>query len=387
MCRDCAQRTANGAAKAGCLLNGGQVSTARYLFIDSNQLYVSSDKVSVLFIPAGDKTRASSRYRVYEIHEKLEKDSEIDSSVLPPSKRNVTNIGSLNKIILLMRMTILALLNDVVYIQKVPFQTWFISYLDSLSIVVFDFDDAIYDSPHWSSDRYINPIQFKKLLAESTAVVAGSPNLADYADSYSDKTYTLPTAIPKRLYQNIECGNNRDGLTLGWIGNPENIHYLIYNKKSITKLLDSNPNVNLYIITSKNVPRKPFSERDDVVYKEWSLSSEIELLSNTDVGIRPLVDDNWTRGKGGFTSVVQSMAVLRPVVVSPVGMLNQLIDHGKNGYFAQNSEEWDKYISKLAHNDQLRRQMGENARSTLESERLWTNQRVEDIKRIIISLS
>jgi len=101
--------------------------------------------------------------------------------------------------------------------------------------------------------------------------------------------------------------------------------------------------------------------------KEWTLDTEVKNLQNFDVGIMPLLDNEWSRGKGGY-KLLQYMAVGIPCVASPVGVNAKLIREGINGYLANSEDEWYKKLEVLIKNETLRESMGKNGRKIAETQ-------------------
>ena len=97
----------------------------------------------------------------------------------------------------------------------------------------------------------------------------------------------------------------------------------------------------------------------------WSESEEISLINSLDIGIMPLHDDPWTRGKCGY-KLIQYMACGIPVVASPIGVNTSIVHHGVNGFLASTEEEWSESINRLVSNPRLRKQMGEAGRQIVE---------------------
>jgi glycosyltransferase involved in cell wall biosynthesis len=98
--------------------------------------------------------------------------------------------------------------------------------------------------------------------------------------------------------------------------------------------------------------------------KQWSLADETEDLRSFDIGVMPLVDDVWTRGKCGF-KLLQYMAVGAAVVASPVGVNGTIVRHGENGLLAKNREEWTRALGRLIEDAEYRRKLGEAGRRSL----------------------
>lgn len=344
----------------------------------------------VLFVLAGDRSRASSRLRVYELLPYLQ-DEGIECEVLPAThfEDSLPGPDVLGYGIIALMALVIAREYDVVYLQKVPLPGPYIRVMETLGpAVVFDFDDALYasrpddDSPgFWH--RY-----FPATLGASSLVITGSDELSAYAKEHTDAVRCLPTAIPKEDYdrhRETETSND-DSVTIGWIGNPENLCYLDEIADSIAAVLDNYPEARLLVITAGDLPVEPLRKRPDVVYEEWTLETATASLSKADIGIRPLADDEWTRAKGGFTSVVEMMALGLPVVVPPVGKLSGLIDDGRSGYHATADEEWEEALSSLIEDNHRRDRMGNAAYRAVDEENFWTTDRAPQLIDALESL-
>jgi glycosyltransferase involved in cell wall biosynthesis len=96
----------------------------------------------------------------------------------------------------------------------------------------------------------------------------------------------------------------------------------------------------------------------------WSSEREIEQLSDIDIGIMPLPDDEWTKGKCGFKGL-QYMAMGVPAVMSAVGVNTEIIQHGENGFLALNDEEWFEILCQLIDSTELRKTIGGAGRKTV----------------------
>lgn len=119
------------------------------------------------------------------------------------------------------------------------------------------------------------------------------------------------------------------------------------------------------MIAARDRPVGPLAKRSDVTYQQWNLEEEVELLARTDIGIRPLVDEPWTRGKA-HGSVIQYMALGFLVVVTQVIYLSEFVHEGESGYYASSSDEWVVAISSLVENRSKPHQMGGKVVETLE---------------------
>jgi glycosyltransferase involved in cell wall biosynthesis len=106
---------------------------------------------------------------------------------------------------------------------------------------------------------------------------------------------------------------------------------------------------------------------DDIEVIPWTEESEVSSIQSFDIGIMPLPDEPWERGKCGY-KIIQYMACGLPVVASPVGVNTKIIQKGKNGFLARNPKEWETALIKLIANPKLRKQMGTNGRVLAEQE-------------------
>lgn len=335
--------------------------------------------MNVLFVVLDDEERASTRYRVLNFLPHLE-EAGIDYDVVSIrdvrgeifSSAHVTNVVSV------LRTLLTAPFYDAVFVQKLLPPTIFTRLLGALSQdLVYDIDDALYASPKREEDGDWTA-QLNTMLRTASVVVSGGQIIADYAEQYADRVEIIGPSLPKEEYTGYDREDG-DEVVLGWIGNPENIRYLENVESVIGDVLDDYPSARLDIITSADPPATPLKERDDVAYRTWSLEKETDYLARTDIGIRPLIDDEWTRAKGGFLSVLQHLALGRPVVVTPVGELASIVQDGEWGYHATAPEDWHTHLSELIEDPETRREMGEKARESIEERGYWTHQRAEEL--------
>ena len=107
--------------------------------------------------------------------------------------------------------------------------------------------------------------------------------------------------------------------------------------------------------------RRPDWDYDDFEFIPWQKDREIAQLNEIDIGVMPLEDTDWEKGKCGFKAL-QYMALAKPAVVSAVGVNQEIIDHEKNGFLCTSRDDWIRYISMLLDSSPLRKQLGENGR-------------------------
>ncbi len=171
----------------------------------------------------------------------------------------------------------------------------------------------------------------------------------------------MPGPVDTVKYFFKENTKKDKAVIIGWIGTPFNAKYLQVVKNAFQELQK-----NHHIILRLVGPEKYFKmEGVNFELPEWRLDAEVSWLSTFDIGIMPLTDDPWTRGKAGY-KLLQYMSMGIPPVASPVGFNQELIQDGVNGFLANSQEDWVKKLSLLIENAQLRKTIGEQARATIE---------------------
>jgi len=152
-------------------------------------------------------------------------------------------------------------------------------------------------------------------------------------------------------------------IVIGWIGSPFTTKYL-YEIKDVVRGISQKYNIVLRLIGAK----KDFIiEGVNCDIKEWTLETELSWLQTFNIGIMPLTDDRWTRGKAGY-KLLQYMSMGIPSVASPIGFNKEIIKDGINGFLANTDEEWVKKLSILIEDEKLRKQIGKKARITIEKD-------------------
>ena len=227
--------------------------------------------------------------------------------------------------------------------------------------MVLDFDDAIYlrrprvaGQPPGRSP--VRDRKFDATCAAARLVLAGNETLARRARVRAPWVEIVPTSVDVERYEN--AAPRRSGTTVVWIGRPENLVYLELLRPALRTLASEIPGLVLRVVSSE-VP-----EWDDVPIERvsWSEAGETAALLSADVGVMPLFDDDWTRGKCAF-KLLQYMAASLPAVVSPVGANREVLVPGRTGFFAEGAEEWTARLRELLTSPALGAAMGRAARA------------------------
>lgn len=237
-------------------------------------------------------------------------------------------------------------------------------YLERHIPVVYDFDDAIFlgDTSDANSmiARLKMPHKIQRIITGSTITTVGNDFLASYARRFSDSVRVLPTTIDIDKYRPSKERPSRSLVRIGWSGSKTTSAHLETIRPVLVRALMELP-VEFCLIGD---PDFRLPESDRVTVKAWDARSEIHDISSFDVGLMPLPDDDWSRGKCGLKAL-QYMALEVPPIVSPVGVNTQIVSSGDNGLLARNEDEWIEAIARLVEDESLRRKLGTAARETV----------------------
>lgn len=263
---------------------------------------------------------------------------------------------------------------DIIFIQREAFMlgtTYFErQFAKSKAKIIFDFDDSIWltqvsnsSAPNKNLAWLKNPDKTKEIIAISDLILAGNEYLANYARAFNANIEIVPTTINTDEYKPRESSNYEvDKVCIGWSGSKTTIDHF---EEAIPVLTE---------IKKKYGDRVTFMIIGDGDYTNeqlvinglpWIRETEIEDLAKIDIGIMPLPDDEWSKGKCGLKGL-QYMALGIPTLMSPVGVNSSIIKDGVNGYLPKNQNEWVNRISKLIEDRELRNQIGKNGRKTVE---------------------
>jgi len=277
--------------------------------------------------------------------------------------------------------------NDVIVIHTElfpflpPIFEWFL--FKSNRKVYLDYDDAIFHRYDLSSNIIIKFFLSKKikyLMKESDGVICGNKYLEKYAqDSGSQNTIILPTLIDINRYPASYPKISNKVFTVGWIGSPTTSVYLELMKEPLSKL-GKLVQVRLYLVGA-GVDFDIKFDNIEIISLPWTQENEVEALSNFDIGIMPLFNESWEKGKCAF-KLIQYMGSFLPVIASNVGMNSEVVKNGINGYLASNSEEWFTALKKMYSAKKLRKEMGAEGRALVE-EQFTIQSRMPDFIKFI----
>ncbi len=224
--------------------------------------------------------------------------------------------------------------------------------------IIYDFDDAIMFSPHKpQSDDKSRMRTFRRTAKLADIVIAGNDYLGKHATGFNDNVMVLPTGLELDEYK-IDVAKTDDGkIRLVWIGSKSTLKYLAELKPVFEEVGSKCDNVILRIIADDFIDL----ENMPVEKYRWSRESQAGDLMECDVGLAPLPDNRFTRGKCGF-KILQYFAAALPVVASPVGVNRKFIDESDAGILAEGNKEWSDSLLKMIESKQVNAMMSQKGR-------------------------
>ena len=262
--------------------------------------------------------------------------------------------------------------SDCLWIEKelIPWApAWFEKFLLKGRPTVIDFDDAIfhnYDEHRIGIVRSLYGRKIDRLMKKASLVIAGNDYLADRARSAGCQNVKIvPTVIDLDRYP-LSDGSHRQTdrsdkqqTIVGWIGSPYTTRYLPLLQQPLAELSKSHP-IQFRVIGGRKIDFPGV----DVKQLDWKEDQEVSMLMDCDMGVMPLPDSPFERGKCGY-KLIQYMACGKPVVASPIGVNTQIVTP-ENGFLCETEEQWLEALRKLITDKALRNKMGEAGRQLVE---------------------
>lgn len=232
--------------------------------------------------------------------------------------------------------------------------------------IIFDFDDAIWleqissNGPNNNLNFLKNPEKTSKIISVADIVVAGNEYLANYALPFNSEVRLIPTSVDTdRFRPNRE--NEKPLVCIGWSGSHSTIDHFTHATPALEKIKKKYAS----LVTIQVIGDDRYTNTQlQIQGKAWNINTEVSELQKFDIGIMPLPEDEWTKGKCGLKGLLY-MALGIPAVMSPVGVNNTIIQHGKNGYLAESTDQWVYILSQLIEDSQLRSRIGIAGRKTV----------------------
>ena len=230
--------------------------------------------------------------------------------------------------------------------------------------IIFDFDDAIWIPNSSEHNFFINRLKRYKntrdIIKWSYKVSCGNPYLQDYARQFNKNAVFNPTVIDTTYYVPGKYSKKTTKFVIGWTGSHSTMQYLDSIVPLIRKL-ETEMVFEFHVISDKT----PSFSCQSLRFRKWNKATEIEDLQQFDIGLMPLTDDKWAKGKCGFKAL-QYLALEIPAVVSPVGINSSIVSNGENGFLCSSIEEWESTIRKLYYDRELLNKIKKKTRKVIE---------------------
>jgi glycosyltransferase involved in cell wall biosynthesis len=226
-----------------------------------------------------------------------------------------------------------------------------------------DYDDAVfhrYDQHGFWLVRKLLGCKIDAVMKRANIVIVGNEYLGDRAKKAgAGHVELLPTIVDANRYSVIEkeCASP---VTIGWIGQPSTAKYLVQLAPLLKKIIDKHA-----VLVIAIGPKPEQLQHLPVEVRPWAENTEVAEIQQFDIGIMPLADTVWERGKCGY-KLIQYMACGKPVVASPVGVNKLIVRHGMNGFLARTDSEWFDALDALCQDAALRKSMGDKGRKLME---------------------
>ena len=319
--------------------------------------------IKVAFLTRYDRSRASSRVRVYDYLPHLQRMG-FECRVLPLPQR----LTLATKVHYLLKALWLARWSQVVVLQKLVLREAFVDAIKKTNPkIVFDFDDALWAVPDslqqdsFAQVRHqIQEQRLRYIFTHACCVIAGSNYLADRATKFAPWVEVIPSSVDLERYP-PKNEWSESPVVLGWIGSAENLVDFAPILPALRELVRRTEKVYVKVVSA----RPPSWDGIPLSFENWKLGCDATFLHSFEIGLMPLNDSERSRGRCAFKAV-QYMAVGLPVVASPVGAAAEVIVHGETGFLAASIEEWIDCLSRLARDKALRIRLGKAGRSRVE---------------------
>jgi glycosyltransferase involved in cell wall biosynthesis len=335
----------------------------------------------VLFFAWRPRVNASARYRIYQYLPRM-RSAGLDIRVCPPSSESLfirwyRSGGSMERALYLLtslfnrcyQVLVLSRGYRIVFVQREllsigpPVLEWILHRMGKK--IIYDFDDAVFLRPPYVPPGFRSWLhaygKAEKIIRWSSTVIAGNAYLAAYARQYCRDVRIVPTVPGPR--DGAPSHDLDDRMVVGWTGTAGNLVHLKSVSDALALLKQRFTGLELQVISDGH-----FSDpRFDTINSDWRKDSEHEIMSRFTIGIAPLLDVPYSKGKCGF-KVLRYMQAGVPVVCSSVGVHPEIIRDGENGYLCGDMAEWVEKISRLLTDADLRSRFRTEGYRTLEVE-------------------
>ncbi|MEO8180403.1 MAG: glycosyltransferase family 4 protein [Deltaproteobacteria bacterium] len=221
---------------------------------------------------------------------------------------------------------------------------------------VFDMDDAIF----LRGNGHV-----RRIVASCDLVICGNQYLAEHVSAWNRRVEILPTAVDTERYRPLTSPPSERASIIGWIGSSVNLPSLLQIEAPLARVLQRFPKAKLRVV-SDACPIFRSLAREQLEFLPWSTSIEVAAIGGMTVGLMPLEDSAWSRGKCSF-KMLQYLSAGVPAVVSPVGMNREVAALGSFAALASSNDEWYGQVAAWLADPEAAAELGRSARAAIES--------------------
>lgn len=231
--------------------------------------------------------------------------------------------------------------------------------------VVFDFDDAIWiRATSTANRRYAwlkNVDKIPRAVGMADLVIAGNHYLGEWASAHAARVHVVPTVVDTEHFAPPARDTASGPVVIGWSGSASTIEHL----RPLLPVFDRlaahfGDRLSIRVMGDPGFTHEPLG----LAGERWTPEDELALLRRMDIGVMPLPDDDWARGKCGLKGLV-AMSMGAATVMSPVGVNAEIVQHGANGFLARSADDWFAVLARLIDDADLRQRIGRAGRETV----------------------
>lgn len=339
--------------------------------------------ISILFVPFGSARVAATRYRVYQYLPFLDEQNikhkvfSIISDITTKQMIMSPTFGTLKKLIYYLQVVLEKLIRllpililskryKIIFLQRTTFPFGLEKLLKKVNEnIIFDLDDAIFIPDTKEKGiigrikEHTKAIEVANILKVSKWAIVENEYIKTYALRYCPNVSLIPGPIDTERNFIKQKGENKE-VTIGWIGSPSTSIYLNI-LDGVFKELNKRFDIKIKLIGAERYKLNGVK----ITNIDWSFEKEVEELQSFDIGVMPMPNNEWTKGKLGC-KMLQYMSVGVATVVSYTETNAEAIENGVNGFLANSEKDWIEKLSLLIENYDLRRSIGMAGRQTVE---------------------
>jgi glycosyltransferase involved in cell wall biosynthesis len=250
---------------------------------------------------------------------------------------------------------------DIIFLQKISAPFWYPKLLQSVNKnIIYDLDDALF---------LLKPLSIREIIRVSKTVIVGSHYILRWVQKVNINACLIPTPVPLERFvpKNYSNSIKDSRLIIGWIGSPNTLEHLKLLRPVLDRLADEFPHIIMRIIGYSNksalLPKLKLCKTEcisSIPYHDVPAA-----LREFDIGVMPLIGKEWDKGKCAGKAL-EYMAAGVPAIASRFGENEYVIEDGKNGFLASDTEEWIEKLSSLIKDADLRKRIGLAGRKTVE---------------------